>query len=255
MSAAPSVVGAAPSATAGPTCLPPLTPLERARTKVIMTVSVLGGHQTDFARNLTREGGDFADLFADTVRATLDAAGIAPGDVDVIHVGNAFGQLFTGQGHLGAMPATIEPALWGVPAVRHEAACASGSMALLAATAELEAGRYDVALVLGAEIETQRARRPGRAAPRRGRARRPRGRRGALHVAVHVPPARRGVRPPLRPRRSARARDRRAQHRATRARTRTRRPATGRSPRRASPTTTRRTRRSRDGCAAPTAGR
>ena len=51
------------------------------------------------------------------------------------------------------MPATVASRLWGVPAVRHEAACASGSMALLAATAELEAGRYDVALVLGAEIE------------------------------------------------------------------------------------------------------
>ena len=51
------------------------------------------------------------------------------------------------------MPATVEPALWGVPAMRHEAACASGSMALLAAMAEIEAGRYDVALVLGAEIE------------------------------------------------------------------------------------------------------
>ncbi|WP_260478567.1 acetyl-CoA acetyltransferase [Kibdelosporangium aridum] len=76
-----------------------------------------------------------------------------PSDIGVIHVGNAFGQLFTGQGHLGAMPATVEPELWGVPAVRHEAACASGSMAVLGAMADLEAGRYDVALVLGAEIE------------------------------------------------------------------------------------------------------
>ena len=37
--------------------------------------------------------------------------------------------------------------------MRHEAACASGSMAILAAMAEIEAGRYDVALVIGAEIE------------------------------------------------------------------------------------------------------
>ena len=33
----------------------------------------------------------------------------------------------------------------------HEAACASGSVAVLAATAGLEAGRYDVALVVGAD--------------------------------------------------------------------------------------------------------
>ncbi|MGH7804486.1 MAG: acetyl-CoA acetyltransferase, partial [Candidatus Binatia bacterium] len=34
---------------------------------------------------------------------------------------------------------------------RHEAACASGSIALLAASAEIEAGRYDVAMVVGIE--------------------------------------------------------------------------------------------------------
>jgi acetyl-CoA C-acetyltransferase len=51
------------------------------------------------------------------------------------------------------MPATVDHALWGVPAMRHEAACASGGIALLAAGAEIEAGRYDVALVLGVEQE------------------------------------------------------------------------------------------------------
>src|SRR5690349_1635905 len=100
---------------------------------------VLGGHQTDFARNTRREGIGFTELFAETVESTLAASGVPATDVDVIHVGNAFGQLFTGQGQLGGLPATVEPALWGLPAVRHEAACASGSMAILAATAELEA--------------------------------------------------------------------------------------------------------------------
>lgn len=114
---------------------------------------VVGGFQTDFARNAKREGLGFTELFAEVVPATLDAAAIDPADVGVVHVGNAFGQLFTGQGQLGGMPATVHPDLWGTPAARHEAACASGSIAMLAATAELEAGRYDVALVLGAEIE------------------------------------------------------------------------------------------------------
>jgi acetyl-CoA C-acetyltransferase len=114
---------------------------------------VIGGYQSDFARNRHREGTGFAELFEETVQGTLDAAGVAPSDIEVIHVGNAFGQLFTGQGQLGGMPATVEPELWGVPAMRHEAACASGSMALLAAMADIEAARYDVALVLGAEVE------------------------------------------------------------------------------------------------------
>jgi acetyl-CoA C-acetyltransferase len=51
------------------------------------------------------------------------------------------------------MPATVIPALAGLPAMRHEAACASGGLAVLSAMAELEAGRYDVALVLGVEVE------------------------------------------------------------------------------------------------------
>lgn len=117
------------------------------------SIAVLGGYQTDFARNTHREGIGFDELFAEAIRETLSTTGLPPSEVETIHVGNAFGQLFTGQGQLGAMPATVEPALWGVPAMRHEAACASGSVALLAAMAELEAGRYDVALVLGAEIE------------------------------------------------------------------------------------------------------
>ena len=116
-------------------------------------IGILGGYQTDFARNWTKEGGDFATMFSEVVAGTLQAARIDASDVGVIHVGNAFGQLFTGQGHLGAMPATVEPALAGIPASRHEAACASGGIALLAAMADLESGRYDVALVLGAELE------------------------------------------------------------------------------------------------------
>lgn len=116
-------------------------------------VWILGGAQTDFARNITREGGDISVLFGDVIDSALSDAGVRTDEVDTIHVGNAFGQLFTGQGHLGAMPATVEPAFAGRPAARHEAACASGSIAVLAAMAELESGRYDCALVIGAELE------------------------------------------------------------------------------------------------------
>jgi acetyl-CoA C-acetyltransferase len=45
----------------------------------------------------------------------------------------------------------VVPELWGAPAMRHEGACASSSLALLTAMAEIEAGRYDCVLVLGAE--------------------------------------------------------------------------------------------------------
>jgi acetyl-CoA C-acetyltransferase len=126
-------------------------------------VWIAGGYQSDFARNYAREGLEISDLVAETVGATLADAGVGPAEVEAIHVGNAFGQLFTGQGQLGAMPATMEPLLWGKPAARHEAACASGSIAVLAAAAEIEAGRYDCVLVVGVEQERNV---PGADAPR-----------------------------------------------------------------------------------------
>lgn len=116
-------------------------------------VWLLGGYQTDFARNFSREGLDFADLTGEVVRHTLESARVGAGDIGVVHVGNAFGELFTGQGHLGAMPATVCADLWGVPAARHEAACASGSAATLAAIADLQSGAYSSALVVGVELE------------------------------------------------------------------------------------------------------
>jgi len=116
-------------------------------------VFILGGSQSDFARNLAREGRELGDLCGELIDDALAAAELETTEVQTIHVGNAFGQLFTGQGQLGALPATVRPALWGIPGVRHEAACASGTIAILAAQAELAAGHYDVALVIGVEQE------------------------------------------------------------------------------------------------------
>lgn len=116
-------------------------------------VFILGGTQSDFARNLGREQRELCDLTGELVDGALSACDLDAADIGVIHVGNAFGELFSGQGQLGAMPATARPALWGVPASRHEAACASGSIAVLSAMADIEAERYDVALVLGIEQE------------------------------------------------------------------------------------------------------
>lgn len=116
-------------------------------------VWILGGYQSDFARNLTRESRDFAALTREIVDQTLAEAMIDAADIDVIHVANAFGEMFAQQGHLGAMPATVHEGLWDTPATRHEAACASGSVAALAAMADLRAGNYRTALVVGLELE------------------------------------------------------------------------------------------------------
>ena len=52
---------------------------------------------------------------------------------------------------MGAFVIDVDPAFSGMPTSRHEAACASGSIAILAASAEIEAGRYDLAAVVGVE--------------------------------------------------------------------------------------------------------
>ena len=116
-------------------------------------VWILSSCQSDFARNLHREGRDFADLTAEVVDATLAAAKMDASDIGVVHVANAFGEMFARQGHLGAMPATVNDGLWDTPASRHEAACASGSVATLAAIADLRSGAYRTALVVGVELE------------------------------------------------------------------------------------------------------
>jgi acetyl-CoA C-acetyltransferase len=116
-------------------------------------VWILGGYQSDFSRNLTREGLDFADLTGEVVNSTLAAAKVDATTIDVVHVANAFGELFTRQAHLGAMPATVQQDLWNTPSSRHEAACASGSVATLAAIADLRSGAYQTALVVGMELE------------------------------------------------------------------------------------------------------
>lgn len=114
-------------------------------------VYVLGGHQTDFARNWTKEGKHIAAMMREAVSGGLSATGIEPADVSVGHVGNFAAELYAMQGHLGAFLVEVDPAFSGLPTARHEAACASGSIALLAAAAEIEAGRYDCALVVGVE--------------------------------------------------------------------------------------------------------
>jgi len=116
-----------------------------------VTVFVLGGAMTDFARRWSREDKDLSDGMREVLLEGSAAAKVPLEDVDATHVGNFVGELLRGQGHLGGLIASLAPALRGKAAARHEAACASGSVAILAALAELEAGFHDVCCVLGVE--------------------------------------------------------------------------------------------------------
>jgi acetyl-CoA C-acetyltransferase len=114
-------------------------------------VYVLGGYQTDFARNWTKENKHFSALMREGVLGALERCDIAPEEVESAHVGNFAAELYCMQGHLGAFFTEVDPKFSGLPTSRHEAACASGSIALLAASAEIEAGRYDLQAVVGIE--------------------------------------------------------------------------------------------------------
>ncbi|MEE4279203.1 MAG: acetyl-CoA acetyltransferase [Halieaceae bacterium] len=114
-------------------------------------VYILGGAQTDFARNWGREGLDIYAMFREVLEGAVADAAIEPAQIEVGHVGNFVADLFCRQGLLGGFFAQVYPELAGVPTSRHEAACASGSMAMLGAMRDIEAGHYDVACVLGIE--------------------------------------------------------------------------------------------------------
>lgn len=114
-------------------------------------VYLLGGYQTDFAQNWARNGLEIADGMRATVMQGLVETKLEPSDVEVAHVGNFAAELFCNQGHLGGLFAAIDPAFAGIPASRHEGACSSGSLAILAASADIEAGRYGLAAVVGVE--------------------------------------------------------------------------------------------------------
>ena len=119
-------------------------------------VYILGGAQTDFARNWAREGLELYDMFEQALRDGIQAAGIEPAQIEVGHVGNFVADLFAGQGLIGGFFGQVFPELAALPTSRHEAACASGSIAVLCAMRDIEAGHYDVACVLGLELMRNR---------------------------------------------------------------------------------------------------
>ena len=123
-------------------------------------VYILGGAQTDFERNWTKEGKTMIALLKEVVNDGFLNAGISFDDVKKLNdenrvecfIGNFIAEKYTDQGHLGAFVTEIHPAFYGVPSARYEAACASGSVAMDAAQTKIKAGDIDVAIVIGWEL-------------------------------------------------------------------------------------------------------
>ena len=67
-------------------------------------------------------------------------------------VGNFIAEKYVDQGHLGAFLTEVDPAFYGVPSARYEAACVSSSVAIDAAATKIRADEYDVAIVVCWEL-------------------------------------------------------------------------------------------------------
>ena len=123
-------------------------------------VHVLGGAQRDFERNWSKEGKNTIALLREVLNDGFQSAQLSYNDVKKLNqdnrvacfVGNFIAEYYTNQGHLGALLTEVDPAFYGVPSARYEAACASGSVALDAAITKIKSGEYDVGIVIGWEL-------------------------------------------------------------------------------------------------------
>ncbi len=123
-------------------------------------VYVLGGEQTDFQRNWTKEGKLFIGMMREVVEDALEKVDIDYSEISKLNkdcraagfVGNFAGELYFMQGHMGAFFTEVDPVFNGMPSARYEAACASSSIAMEAAINKIRSDETDLALVLGIEM-------------------------------------------------------------------------------------------------------
>lgn len=123
-------------------------------------VYVLGGAQTDFERNWTKEGKNMIAMLKEAIEDGFMDAEFTMEEMVALNkenrvaafVGNFIAEQYISQGHLGAFLTEVNPAFYGVPSARYEAACASSSVALDAAISKIQSDVYDVCIVVGWEI-------------------------------------------------------------------------------------------------------
>lgn len=136
-------------------------------------IFVVGGHITTFIGKMhpdfiwkkhpdfgTRENPTLEDYLVDAIQGALKSTGVEASAIDRGFVGNFAGELFSNQGHLGAMAVRADEGLEGKPFLRVEGACASGGLAVLCGVDALQAGS-DVVLAAGAEVQTTVSARDG----------------------------------------------------------------------------------------------
>lgn len=114
-------------------------------------VFILGGYQTDFARNWSRENKHIAAMMREAYEGSVAVTGIEPAKIKAAFIGNFAAELYCMQAHLGAFFIDFDPCFKGLPTMRFEAACASSAVAALSAMAHIQAGIYDLICLIGVE--------------------------------------------------------------------------------------------------------
>ncbi|MHA1770657.1 MAG: thiolase domain-containing protein [Candidatus Thorarchaeota archaeon] len=119
--------------------------------------NIVSGAQTKFGK---LEGLTLREIFAEAVDKATVGAGIPKEDIQAAFIGTFIPEMLVHQGHTAPLLADYA-GLRGLPATRHEAACASGATALRAGIMAIESGLYDTVLVAAAEkmtsVSTNRA--------------------------------------------------------------------------------------------------
>jgi len=114
-----------------------------------MDIKIIGQYMSKFGE-LWDKG--LEDLLYEAIEGVVVDAGLEPRDIEAVFVGNKAGGSFNNQRHLNAIASA-----WFKhypPAFRVEGACASGSLAVMAAEHALWAGVYKTVLVVGVEKMT-----------------------------------------------------------------------------------------------------
>jgi acetyl-CoA C-acetyltransferase len=112
-------------------------------------IFLIGSGQTKFGEWWDKS---LRNLAEEAVGKAIADASCLPTTIDAVIVANMLAETANNQAHLGAMASSLLP--HRPPALRVEAACASGSVAVHTACALLEGGRAQTILVLGLEKMT-----------------------------------------------------------------------------------------------------
>jgi len=114
-------------------------------------IYILGGYQTDFARNWTKENKHISAMMREAYEGSLLTTKIIPEDINAAFIGNFAAELYCMQGHLGSFFINFDPVFKGLPTARFEGACASSSLAAISAIAYIQAKIYDCICLIGVE--------------------------------------------------------------------------------------------------------